>query len=48
MKTLITILTLIVGFGVGCGIDSAWRVKVLEKELTVLQYDYYKGKQNGR
>lgn len=46
MKTLIAILTLIVG--VGCGIDSAWRIKALESELTVLQYDYYKGKHNGR
>ena len=48
MKTLIAVLALIVGVGVGCGIDSAWRVKALEKELTALQYDYYKGKQNGR
>lgn len=48
MKALIVILSLVVGFGVGCGIDSAWKIKALEKELTVLQYDYYKGKQNGR
>lgn len=44
MKVLIFILSLVVGFGAGCGIESAWKIKALERELTVLQYDYYKGK----
>jgi hypothetical protein len=49
MKTFVAfIVSLIIGFGVGCGIDSAWKIKALEGELAVLQYDYYKGKQDGR